>query len=77
MVGIIQEGGNVQGAIVLCSNYLRAIVQGGIVPFKKFSAQPNLNEYAEFNGDFQPKIIFMSKFGPKTKNCQFKLQFGT
>ena len=42
----------------------------------------HLLEYPEFNGGvhflcFWPEISFLSKFGPKIQNCQFKLKFGT
>ena len=36
----------------------------------------------EFSGDvhfycFWPEVLILGKFGPKHKNCQFKLKFGT
>ena len=39
-------------------------------------------EYAEFSGyvhffRFRPQIPFLGKFGPKNRNCQFILKFGT
>ena len=42
----------------------------------------NYFEYARFNGTvhlfcFRLEISFLSKFGPKNQNCQFKLKFGT
>ena len=43
---------------------------------------PDQFEYAQFNGDiqffcFQAEILFLGEFGPKNKNCQFELKFGT
>ena len=40
------------------------------------------SKYAEFNGDvhfhsFQPKILFLGKFGLKSQDCLFKVKFGT
>ena len=39
-------------------------------------------EYSEFNKEvhffcFQPEILYLDKFGPKSENCQFKPKFGT
>ena len=44
---------------------------------KDIETRKNLKSKEKIELKFSNENFFLSKFGPKTKNCRFKLKFGT